>query len=206
MEIKKFDPVIRQHVIYKEGKIWQLLVSSKPGLVPGFFMAGIQHCRFEGRLAVQTEPQRLEQRDHRGRVDRHHPVAPAGAGPAGEQCQTRASAVAGECCGAMAGPSWQIERIGQGWRSAPDLGLGSAQLAARIEAWQGWLLPPGEPVRGTGDPQDLDRRTERSGGSRALSGRRQVCRPAASSTWLSLSQAQYRDLMRPIPEREIAHA
>ena len=22
------------------------------------------------------------------------------------------------------GPSWQIERIGQGWRSAPDLGLG----------------------------------------------------------------------------------
>ncbi len=39
------------------------------------------------------------------------------------------------------GPSWQIERIGQGWRSAPDLGLGSTQLAARIEAWQGWLPP-----------------------------------------------------------------
>lgn len=43
------------------------------------------------------------------------------------------------------GPSWQIERIGQGWRSAPDLGLGSAQLAARIEMWQGWLLPPASP-------------------------------------------------------------
>ena len=47
------------------------------------------------------------------------------------------------------GPSWQIERIGQGWRSGPDLGLDSARLAARIEAWQGWLLPPGEAVRGT---------------------------------------------------------
>ena len=47
------------------------------------------------------------------------------------------------------GPSWQIERIGQGWRSGPDLGLSSAQLAARIETWQGWLLPPGGAVRGT---------------------------------------------------------
>ncbi len=40
------------------------------------------------------------------------------------------------------GPSWQIERIGQGWRSVPDLGLDTAQLDARLARWQGWLLPP----------------------------------------------------------------
>ena len=67
------------------------------------------------------------------------------------------------------GPSWQIERIGQGWRSGPDLGLSSAQLAARIETWQGWLLPPG--------------------GAALL----------PPSTWLTLSQEQYRDLLRPTP-------
>ncbi len=98
------------------------------------------------------------------------------------------------------GPSWQIERIGQGWRSAPDLGLGSAQLAARIEMWQGWLLPPGEPVRGTpvtlkiwiagqSDPVEVGLYQD-DGKFAAL---------LHSSTWLSLSQAQYRDLMRPIP-------
>ena len=47
------------------------------------------------------------------------------------------------------GPSWQIERIGQGWRSVPDLGLDTAQLDARLARWQSWLLPPGEVVRGT---------------------------------------------------------
>ena len=98
------------------------------------------------------------------------------------------------------GPSWQIERIGQGWRSGPDLGLDSAQLAARIDAWQGWLLPPGEAVRGApvtlkiwiagqSDPVEV--------GLYQDDGKFGALLPP--STWLSLSQAQYRDLMRPIP-------
>ena len=62
------------------------------------------------------------------------------------------------------GPSWQIERPAGG----PHRGV--ARLAA---------APRRARARHPGDPQDLDRRTERSGGSRALSGRRQVCRPAA---------------------------
>ena len=74
------------------------------------------------------------------------------------------------------------------------------QLAARIEMWQGWLLPPGEPVRGTpvtlkiwiagqSDPVEV--------GLYQDDGKFAALLP--SSTWLSLSQAQYRDLMRPIP-------
>lgn len=98
------------------------------------------------------------------------------------------------------GPSWQIERIGQGWRSGPDLGFDSARLAARIETWQGWLLPPGEAVRGTpvtlkiwiagqSDPVEV--------GLYQDDGKFAALLPP--STWLSLSQAQYRDLMRPTP-------
>jgi len=34
------------------------------------------------------------------------------------------------------GPGWQIERIGQGWRSGPDLGLDSGQLAEHVARWQ----------------------------------------------------------------------
>ena len=100
------------------------------------------------------------------------------------------------------GPSWQIERIGQGWRSGPDLGLDSAQLAARIEAWQGWLLPPGEAVRGTpvtlkiwiagqSDPG------WRWGSIRMMASLPPCCLPLDLA---QPEQAQYRDLMRPTPE------
>ena len=98
------------------------------------------------------------------------------------------------------GPSWQTERIGQGWRSGPDLGLSSAQLAARIETWQGWLLPPGGAVRGTpvtlkiwvagqSDPVEV--------GLYQDDGKFAALLPP--STWLTLSQEQYRDLLRPTP-------
>ncbi|MFC5704814.1 hypothetical protein [Aeromonas eucrenophila] len=98
------------------------------------------------------------------------------------------------------GPSWQIERIGQGWRSGPDLGLDSAQLAAHIEAWQGWLLPPAEALRGTpvtlkiwvagqSDPIEV--------GLYQDSGKFAALLPP--STWLELSQQQYRGLLRPTP-------
>ncbi|RFS20311.1 hypothetical protein DYE42_20895 [Aeromonas dhakensis] len=98
------------------------------------------------------------------------------------------------------GPSWQIERIGQGWRSGPDLGLDSTQLAAHIEVWQGWLLPPGEAVRGNpvtlkiwvagqSDPIEV--------GLYQDDGKFAALLPP--STWLSLSQEQYRSLLRPAP-------
>ena len=98
------------------------------------------------------------------------------------------------------GPSWQIERIGQGWRSGPDLGLDSNQLAAHIERWQGWLLPPGEAVRGApvtlqvwiagqNDPQTIAL-YQNSG---------QYGAQLPSGLWLSLTAEQYRDLMRPAP-------
>ena len=115
-------------------------------------MAGIQYTADSKEEAshVQTEPQRLEQRDHRGRVDRHyllHRLEQAQQ----ENSAKRARPLLPESAVVLTwqGPSWQIERIGQGWRSAPDLGFGSAQLAARIEAWQGWLLPPASPCAGT---------------------------------------------------------
>ena len=75
------------------------------------------------------------------------------------------------------GPSWQIERIGQGW-----------------------LLPPGESVRGNpvtlkiwvagqSDPIEV--------GLYQDSGKFAALLPP--STWLSLSQEQYRSLLRPAP-------
>jgi hypothetical protein len=98
------------------------------------------------------------------------------------------------------GPSWQIERIGQGWRSGPDLGLSRDQLAAQIEAWQSWLLAPGQPVRGTpvtlkiwvaghSDPVEIGLYQD-SGKFAAL---------LLPSTWLELSPEQYRSLLRPTP-------
>ncbi|EQB2600329.1 hypothetical protein ACYHQE_004003 [Aeromonas salmonicida] len=98
------------------------------------------------------------------------------------------------------GPSWQIERIGQGWRSGLDLGLSSAQLAAHVEAWQAWLLPPGEAVRGT--PVTL--KVWIAGQSDPIAvglyqdnGKFAALLPP--STWLTLSQEQYRSLLRPSP-------
>ncbi|BBR37593.1 MULTISPECIES: hypothetical protein [Aeromonas] len=98
------------------------------------------------------------------------------------------------------GPSWQIERIGQGWRSLPDLGLDTAQLDARLARWQGWLLPPGEAVRGTpvaikvwiagqSDPVEI--------GLYQNSGQYGAQLP--SGLWLALTAEQYRDLLRPAP-------
>ncbi|MGU5545235.1 hypothetical protein ACV1CV_12735 [Aeromonas veronii] len=98
------------------------------------------------------------------------------------------------------GPSWQIERIGQGWRSAPDLGLDTAQLDARLARWQSWLLPPGEVVRGTpvaikvwiagqSDPVEI--------GLYQNSGQYGAQLP--SGLWLALTAEQYRDLLRPAP-------
>ncbi|HDN9008055.1 MULTISPECIES: hypothetical protein [Aeromonas] len=98
------------------------------------------------------------------------------------------------------GPSWQIERIGQGWRSGPDLGLDSAQLDARLARWQGWLLPPGEAVRGApvtikvwiagqNDPVEI--------GLYQNSGQYGAQLP--SGLWLALTAEQYRDLLRPAP-------
>ncbi|PJG59150.1 hypothetical protein [Aeromonas cavernicola] len=98
------------------------------------------------------------------------------------------------------GPSWQIERIGQGWRSGPDLGLDSSQLAERIARWQGWLLSPGEAGRGMpvtikiwiagqADPVEI--------GLYQNDGHYSAQLP--SGMWLSLSAEQYRDLLRPTP-------
>ncbi|MCS0542343.1 hypothetical protein NXY55_20400 [Aeromonas veronii] len=98
------------------------------------------------------------------------------------------------------GPIWQIERIGQGWRSGPDLGLDSAQLDARLARWQGWLLPPGEAVRGApvtikvwiagqSDPVEI--------GLYQNSGQYGAQLP--SGFWLALTAEQYRDLLRPAP-------
>ncbi|MGY3887390.1 hypothetical protein [Aeromonas aquatica] len=98
------------------------------------------------------------------------------------------------------GPSWQIERIGQGWRSGPDLGLDSAQLAAQIEGWQGWLLPLGEALRGTPVPLKIwvaGQSDPIEVGLYQDDGKFAALLPP--STWLSLSQQQYRSLLRPAP-------
>lgn len=98
------------------------------------------------------------------------------------------------------GPSWRIERLGQGWRSAPDLGLDGGQLADRIAQWQGWLLAPAEALRGNpvtsqiwiaGQSDPLELRLYQDNGKFAA-----LLPP---STWLGLSQEQYRSLLRPTP-------
>lgn len=98
------------------------------------------------------------------------------------------------------GPGWQIERVGQGWRSVPDLGLDSAQLAARIDSWQGWSLPPGEAVRGApvtfkvwiaGQSDPLAFGLYQNNG--------QYAAQLPSGSWLTLSAEQYRGLLRPAP-------
>ena len=78
------------------------------------------------------------------------------------------------------GPSWQIERIGQGWRSVPDLGLDTAQLDARLTRWQRLVAAPRRGgARYPGDHQGVDCRPERSGRDRPLSEQRPVWCPAA---------------------------
>lgn len=98
------------------------------------------------------------------------------------------------------GPSWTLERMGQGWRTVPDLGLDNAALSRQVEQWQGWQLLPSEPLRGTpvefrlwlagqGEPlrlalyQDNGRYAVRLGQDR----------------WLTLSTEQYRALLKPTP-------
>ena len=99
------------------------------------------------------------------------------------------------------GPSWQIERIGQGLaQRALIWGSAVPSWPAHIEGWQGWLLPPGSAVRGTpvtlkiwvagqSDPIEVGLYQDSDKFAALL----------PPSTWLSLSQEQYRSLLRPHP-------
>lgn len=98
------------------------------------------------------------------------------------------------------GSSWQIERVGQGWRSGAQLGLDSTQLAARLERWQRWQLSPAEAlggvpatlkvwIAGQHDPVEIALYQDRG----------QYAARLPSGIWLSLSAEQYRDLLRPAP-------
>ncbi|MFL9592282.1 hypothetical protein ACKC5O_09835 [Aeromonas schubertii] len=100
------------------------------------------------------------------------------------------------------GPTWQIERIGQGWRSQPDLGLDSAALGGLVSQWSQWLLPPTEPLRGaptlirvwlaaSDDPVEV--------GLYQDNGRYGALLPP--DRWLSLTAEQYQALLSPIPAK-----
>ena len=52
LEIKKFDPVIRKHVIYKEGKIKKLVCFlQKPALCGFFYAYGVSRMASDGSRA-----------------------------------------------------------------------------------------------------------------------------------------------------------
>ena len=199
MEIKKFDPVIRQRVIYKAKSSNYLVSLQKPGLVPGF-IAGIQYTAdSEGRLAVF----KLSRKGWNNVIivvvliviTLLHRL---------EQAQQENSAKRVRCC--RRAPwclTWQraeladrayrpglAQRAGSGaaapsWRPASRCGKAGCPRRARARRpgdLKIWIAGQSDPVE-VGLYQDDGK----------------VCRLLPSSTWLSLSQAQYRDLMRPIP-------
>lgn len=98
---------------------------------------------------------------------------------------------------AWQGPGWQIERLGHGWRSVPDLGRDGAGLQALLDQWQALRLVPAETaVQGSG----LTMRVWVAGSNEPVSliffqdnGQYAV------SNWrgrlLALSEAQYRQLL-----------
>ena len=134
-------------------------------------------------LAVIVLLHRLEQAQQENSAQRHHGLLPDSAVVLSWQS-----------------PSWRVERIGQGWRSVPDLGLDSSALAGRIAQWQGWQLPSSDPLRGApvevavwlagqGEPMTLALYQD--------NGRYAV--RLAQDRWLALSADQYRDLLKPAP-------
>ncbi|SIR14518.1 hypothetical protein SAMN05880558_10971 [Aeromonas sp. RU39B] len=96
------------------------------------------------------------------------------------------------------GPSWQIERIGQSWRSVPDLGLDGAALDGRLHQWSQWLLPPTTALRGVpivlkvwvaGQAEPIEIGLYQDNGHYAA-----LLPP---DRWLTLSAEQYRALLSP---------
>lgn len=96
-----------------------------------------------------------------------------------------------------AAPAWRIERLGQSWRSVPDLGLDGAGLDGVLHQWQSWQLPPAEmAVRGSamelkvwlaGVTEPVTLQLYQDQGQYAVVNWR--------GQLLSLSQAQYRNLL-----------
>lgn len=96
------------------------------------------------------------------------------------------------------GPSWQIERLGQGWRSRPDLGLDAAALDMRIREWSHWSLPVATALRGVpvvlkvwvaGRDEPIEIGLYQDNG--------QYAALLPPDRWLALSEQQYRSLLAP---------
>ena len=93
---------------------------------------------------------------------------------------------------------WRIERIGQSWRSVPNLGLTSEQLGAYIRDWQSLQMLPTEPIGGV--PQMITVWIAGFEGPVTLQLYQDSGRYAVQNwqgRWLQLSQPEYRSLLKP---------
>ncbi len=93
---------------------------------------------------------------------------------------------------------WRIERLGNTWRSVPDLGLSMHQMDKYMLRWQGLKLMPGESLSGlpqtihvwlAGYDEPLVVRLYQDNDRYALEN--------WQGRWFTLTAAEYRGLLKP---------